>query len=67
MRGRYLYAFLITIAYGLILELEEGATQTGNCRLRDLLPDATGALIGMGVLTLISWSKSSIENRHLKS
>jgi hypothetical protein len=32
---------------GLVVELEEGATRTGNCRLTDLLPDLAGALVAL--------------------
>lgn len=42
-------SMLITIAFGLILELEEGATRTQHCRMRDLVPDTVGALIGMAI------------------
>ena len=36
---------LATLVMGLIVEFEEGATRTGNCRLTDVLPDILGALI----------------------
>ena len=36
---------LATLVMGLLIELEEGATRTGNCRLTDVLPDILGALI----------------------
>jgi len=42
---RSLYGSLAaTAALGLIVELEEGATRTGNCRITDVLPDIVGAL-----------------------
>jgi len=31
---------------GLMVELEQGATGTGNCQLHDLIPDALGVLLG---------------------
>lgn len=47
--GRTPYAMLIaaaaTMAVGILIELEETATRTGYCNLRDLVPDAIGALI----------------------
>jgi hypothetical protein len=50
------YALLIaaaaTIAVGILIELEEGATGTGYCKATDLLPDAIGALIGAVIATL---------------
>ena len=41
---------LATLVMGLVVELEEGATRTGNCRLTDVLPDILGALIVGAVL-----------------
>jgi hypothetical protein len=41
-----LIAAIATMAVGILIEIEEGATGTGMCRATDLLPDATGALIG---------------------
>jgi hypothetical protein len=50
---RYRHALLIaaiaTIAVGVLIELEEGATGTGMCRATDLLPDGVGALIGAAI------------------
>jgi hypothetical protein len=47
--GRRPYALLIaaaaTMAVGVLIEIEEGAT-SGHCRIRDLVPDAAGALAG---------------------
>jgi len=53
-RSRYslLIAAIATIAIGVLIELEEGATGTGMCRATDLLPDAVGALIGAAIATL---------------
>ena len=53
-RSRYapLIATTATIAVGILIELEEGATGTGYCRATDLLPDGVGALIGAGIATL---------------
>jgi hypothetical protein len=35
---------------GALLELAEGISGLHHCRLRDLLPDAAGAVLGWGVL-----------------
>jgi len=47
--GRARHALLLaaaaTIAMGVLIELEEGATNR-NCRLRDLAPDTVGAFLG---------------------
>jgi hypothetical protein len=54
------WSLLATVALGALIELEEGATRTGNCRLLDLLPDITGALIVgvvfLGVMVARDWS-----------
>jgi hypothetical protein len=47
-----LIAAIATIAIGILIELEEGATGTGMCRATDLLPDGIGALIGAAIATL---------------
>lgn len=44
---------LATFALGLLVEIEEGATRTGNCRLTDVLPDLWGALIVMVLIVAI--------------
>jgi hypothetical protein len=44
------WSFGATVAMGLLVEFEEGATRTGNCRLTDVLPDAWGALIAMALV-----------------
>lgn len=48
--GRKRHASLIaaaaTIAIGILIELEETTTRTGTCGVRDLLPDAEGAIVG---------------------
>jgi hypothetical protein len=53
-RRRYalLIAAVATIAMGILIELEEGATGTGMCRATDLLPDGVGALIGAVIATV---------------
>ena len=46
-RRALVWSLLATLALGTLVELEEGATRTGNCRLTDVLPDVVGALIAM--------------------
>ena len=48
------WSLVATLALGLLVEIEEGATRTGNCRLTDVLPDACGAFIAMAVLVAIA-------------
>lgn len=44
------WSLLATVGLGILVEIEEGATRTGNCRLTDLAPDALGGVIAMAVL-----------------
>jgi hypothetical protein len=57
--GQRRYASLLagaaTMAVGILIEVEEGATGTGICALRDLFPDAAGALAGAIIATI--WEK----------
>lgn len=48
-------AVAVTVALGLIAELEQGAFGQGHCRMRDLVPDLAGALLG--ALLLVSWQR----------
>jgi hypothetical protein len=41
-----MWAFVATLAMGALVELAEGVSGQGHCRLRDLLPDAAGATLG---------------------
>ena len=43
------FAVGTAIAFGATLELAQGLSGSGHCRLRDLLPDAAGALAGWGL------------------
>jgi VanZ like family len=43
----FAWAAVIVIAMGAAVEIAEGSTGDRNCRLRDLVPDAAGGLIGM--------------------
>jgi len=42
----FLKAGLLTMLMGVLVELGEGISGRGNCRLRDLIPDLAGALLG---------------------
>ena len=41
------WSFVATLGMGVLIELEEGATGTGYCRMTDVAPDALGALIAI--------------------
>ena len=47
-------AFALTMIIGALVELAEGVTGAGHCRLRDLLPDAAGALLGWAALGMVA-------------
>lgn len=42
----FVFAAAIIVTFGALVELFQGITREGNCRLRDLIPDTAGALIG---------------------
>lgn len=44
------WSMTATLAFGLLLELLQGATGEGNCRMRDLIPDSAGGLIGYALI-----------------
>ena len=46
----YVWAALLTLTVGLLLEFAEGISGKGHCRIRDLIPDGAGAMIGAGVV-----------------
>jgi hypothetical protein len=56
----YNWSLLATTALGLLIELEEGASRTGNCRLTDVLPDIAGAAVaGLVAFLIISLWRSA--------
>jgi hypothetical protein len=57
VQHRGLWTFVIVMAMGLLVELGQGATAQGNCRMRDLIPDFLGVLVGAAttrILTAVS-------------
>ena len=55
-------AVVITLVMGVLVELAQGVTGSGNCRSRDLIPDSAGVLLGAAavavvrpVLARVSW------------
>jgi VanZ family protein len=49
----FIWAALITMTMGALVEIAEGVTGKGHCRSRDLIPDAAGALIGAVIVLLL--------------
>jgi hypothetical protein len=61
------WAALATLAMGAFVELAEGATRTGNCRLRDLVPDTAAVVLGMIVVLASQRGIKWISNLKLSS
>ena len=53
--ARVVWALLATLLVGALVEVAEGMTGRGHCRVRDLVPDAAGAL--GAALLLAVWSR----------
>ncbi len=49
----FAWTALITIVMGALVEIAEGVTGKGHCRLRDLIPDTAGALAGSVIVLLL--------------
>lgn len=52
-RSAFAWATLVTLAVGALVEIAEGLTGQGHCRLRDLIPDAAGAAVGALLVALL--------------
>jgi hypothetical protein len=52
LRTQLLLATGAVLAMGIYVELAEGLTGEGHCRLRDLVPDLAGAIVGAFILKL---------------
>lgn len=46
-------SFAAVIAFGIYVELAEGFTGRGHCRLRDLVPDTAGGVAGTLILIVV--------------
>src|SRR5207245_4570593 len=53
--ARVVWALLATLLVGALVEVAEGMTGRGHCRVRDLVPNAAGAL--GAALLLAVWSR----------
>lgn len=54
-----IWAVILTLGVGALVELAQGISGQGHCRLRDLLPDAAGALLGWTALNVgrLAWRR----------
>ena len=50
----YAWAAVACITMGLLVELAEGISGNHHCRMRDLIPDAVGVLVGSVVVLLLN-------------
>ena len=53
LRTRLLVASGAVLAMGGYVELAQGLTGQGHCRLRDLVPDVAGAVIGAALILML--------------
>jgi hypothetical protein len=54
-RSTLFLAGLMALVMGALVEAAEGITGRGNCRLRDLIPDSAGAVIG--AVSVYCWTR----------
>lgn len=47
VRRALLWSAAACLAMGFLVEIAQGVTRAGHCRMRDLIPDAVGAFAGM--------------------
>lgn len=45
-RSAFVWSAAATVVMGALVEVAQGVTGEGNCRLRDLIPDGVGILVG---------------------
>ncbi|HEV2803275.1 MAG TPA: hypothetical protein VGW12_22635 [Pyrinomonadaceae bacterium] len=45
-RSAFVWSAVATVVMGALVEVAQGVTGEGNCRLRDLIPDGVGILVG---------------------
>ena len=57
----YAWATVACIAMGILVEVAEGISGTHHCRLRDLIPDAAGVVLGAGIVFL--WNRMRVRPR----
>ena len=48
----YAWAAMACLAMGILVEVAEGISGIHHCRLRDLIPDAAGIVLGAGIVFL---------------
>ncbi len=61
--SRFAFATLATLVMGLLVELTQGISGTGHCRMRDLIPDAAGVLLGATYVLLWNGTRRQLTLR----
>lgn len=58
-RRAMVFSFAVCFVMGLLVEIAEGMTGIHHCRMRDLIPDMAGALLGAVIVVLgrAMWSR----------
>lgn len=51
VRRRVIWSFAATLGMGLLVELAQGVSGHGHCRMRDLIPDSMGAILGLVIVS----------------
>ena len=52
VRRALVWSAAACLAMGFLVEIAQGVTRAGHCRLRDLIPDAVGAAAGLLLVTM---------------
>jgi VanZ family protein len=52
-RRAFFWSAAATLVMGALVEVAQGVTGEGNCRLRDLIPDSVGILVGSIIVLLL--------------
>ncbi len=52
-KTQFLIASVAVLAMGIYVELAQAITGQGHCRLRDLMPDLAGAVVGAALLVVV--------------
>lgn len=50
-RRPFMWSAAATLAMGLVVELSQGVSGHGNCRMRDTIPNSVGALAGIAIIS----------------
>jgi hypothetical protein len=63
IRPALTFAAIATLLMGALVELAEGATGSGHCRLRDLIPDTAGMALGAVTFLIFNRAWKTVRRR----